>query len=149
VGSRKRAGRTDHCWRKTKRSVQGKARCGIFPTRLGQFRQPPELAGRSSVLDCCDLSSQLMAALSINAIAENASRFGARIQESLSEHTRDLNVPKGTSSEFFETSEERLKNIHHQLDSNSDREKLDAMKRLIAVCFYLSPFELFFSICTR
>ena len=79
-----------------------------------------------------------MAALSINAIAENASRLGARLQESLSEHTRDLNIPRGASSEFFETTEERLKNIHHQLDSNSDREKLDAMKRLIAVCFSLS-----------
>ena len=74
-----------------------------------------------------------MAALSINAIAENASRLGARLQESLSEHTRDLNLSRGASSEFFETTEERLKNIHHQLDSNSDREKLDAMKRLIAV----------------
>ena len=78
-------------------------------------------------------SLSLMAALSINAIAENASRLGARLQESLSERTRDLNLPRGTSSEFFETTEERLKNIHHQLDSNSDREKLDAMKRLIAV----------------
>ena len=84
-----------------------------------------------------------MAALSINAIAENASRLGARLQESLSEHTRELNIPRGTSSEFFETTEERLKNIHHQLDSNSDREKLDAMKRLIAVWFYSSSFELF------
>ena len=139
--------RTDHCWRKTRRSVQGKARCGIFPTQLGRFWQPPELAGRSSVLDCCDLLT--MAALSINSIAENASRFGARIQESLSEHTRDLSIPKGTSSEFFETSEERLKNIHHQLDSNSDREKLDAMKRLIAVCFHLFPFGLIFSMSIR
>ena len=80
-----------------------------------------------------------MTALSINAIAENASRLGARLQESLSEHTRDLNIPRATSSEFFETTEERLKNIYHQLDSNSDREKLDAMKRLIAVWLFLSP----------
>jgi AP-3 complex subunit beta len=83
-----------------------------------------------------------MATLSINAIAENASRLGARLQESLSEHTRDLNPPRGTSSEFFETTEERLKNIHHQLDSNSDREKLDAMKRLIAVWFHALSFQL-------
>ena len=83
-----------------------------------------------------------MAALSINSIAENASRFGARLQESLSEHTRDLNLSRGTSSEFFETTEERLKNIHHQLDSNSDREKLDAMKRLIAVWFHSSSFRI-------
>jgi AP-3 complex subunit beta len=84
-----------------------------------------------------------MAALSINAIAENASRLGARLQESLSEHTRDLNISRGTSSEFFETTEERLKNIHHQLDSNSDREKLDAMKRLIAVWFHSSSIKFF------
>lgn len=90
-------------------------------------------------------SRSLMAALSINAIAENASRFGARLQESLSEHTRDLSLSRGTSSEFLETTEERLKNIHHQLDSNSDREKLDAMKRLIAVWFHSSSFRVFHS----
>jgi len=91
--------------------------------------------------DSPNRTPSLMAALSINAIAENASRFGARLQESLSEHTRDLNLSRGTSSEFLDTTEERLKNIHHQLDSNSDREKLDAMKRLIAVGFHSSSFR--------
>lgn len=94
-------------------------------------------------------SHSLMAALSINAIAENASRFGARLQESLSEHTRDLSLSRGTSSEFFETTEERLKNIHHQLDSSSDKEKLDAMKRLIAVWFHSLSFRVVCSPCVR
>jgi hypothetical protein len=109
----------------------GKSKVQSFSHAAGGTCQPPELAGRNFGSPLQSLS--LMAALSINAIAENASRLGARLQESLSEHTRDLNLSRGTSSEFFETNEERLKNIHYQLDSNSDREKLDAMKRLIAV----------------
>ena len=65
-----------------------------------------------------------------------------------SEHTNDLNLPRGTS-EFFETTEDKLKSIHNQFDSNSDIEKLDAIKRLIAVWFYSSCFWTFCSMCVR
>lgn len=70
-----------------------------------------------------------MAGLSFNVLTENASRLGARIQESLQEHTRDLG-----SQNYFDAPEEKIKQIRTQLDSNSDREKLDGLKRLIAVC---------------
>ncbi|KAL0954776.1 hypothetical protein HGRIS_003726 [Hohenbuehelia grisea] len=69
----------------------------------------------------------------LNAITENASRLGMRIQESFSEHTRDLAIARGASSAYLDTQDDKVKNIRKQLDSSSDREKLDAMKRLIAL----------------
>lgn len=74
-----------------------------------------------------------MAALNLNMLTENASRLGMRLQETLSEHTRDLAIARGTGSAYLDNPEEKVKNIAKQLDSNSDREKLEAMKRLIAV----------------
>ncbi|KAI0788032.1 adaptin N terminal region-domain-containing protein [Fomes fomentarius] len=73
-----------------------------------------------------------MAALNLNAFTENASRLGMRLQETLSEHTRELGI-RGTGSAYLDNPEEKVKNIGKQLDSNSDREKLEAMKRLIAL----------------
>lgn len=74
-----------------------------------------------------------MSGLNLNAIAENATRLGTRLQETISEHTRDLAIARGASSSYFDTPDDKVRNIRKQLDSNSDREKLDAMKRLIAV----------------
>lgn len=74
-----------------------------------------------------------MSGINLNAITENATRFGSRLQETFSEHTRDLAIARGGSAAYFDTPEDKVKNIRKQLDSNSDREKLDAMKRLIAV----------------
>lgn len=73
-------------------------------------------------------------ALNLDAITENAARLGQRLQETFSEHTRDLAIAKGSNSAYFDNPEEKLKNIRKQLDSSSDREKMEAMKRLIAVC---------------
>ncbi|EGN98995.1 hypothetical protein SERLA73DRAFT_168569 [Serpula lacrymans var. lacrymans S7.3] len=73
-----------------------------------------------------------MASININSLAENASRLGMRIQETFSEHTRDLSITRGSGS-LFDMPDEKVKNIGRQLDSSSDREKLDAMKRLIAL----------------
>ncbi|KAI0749854.1 adaptin N terminal region-domain-containing protein [Daedaleopsis nitida] len=73
-----------------------------------------------------------MTALNLNALTENASRLGMRLQETLSEHTRDLSL-RGSGSAYLDNTEEKVKNIGKQLDSNSDREKLEAMKRLIAL----------------
>ncbi|KAI0806028.1 adaptin N terminal region-domain-containing protein [Irpex lacteus] len=74
-----------------------------------------------------------MAGISLNAITENATRFGTRLTETISEHTRELAMTRGGSSGYFDNPEEKLKQIRKQLDSTSDREKLDAMKRLIAL----------------
>ena len=71
--------------------------------------------------------------LNLNAITENASRLGARIQESITEHTRDLAISRGQGSSYFDAPEEKIRNVRKQLDSSSDREKLDALKTLIAV----------------
>ncbi|KZT06124.1 uncharacterized protein LAESUDRAFT_813041 [Laetiporus sulphureus 93-53] len=71
--------------------------------------------------------------MDFNTITENASRLGARLQETFSEHTRDLNLARTSSSAYLDNPEEKVRNIKKQLDSNSDREKLDAMKRLIAL----------------
>lgn len=69
----------------------------------------------------------------LNTITENASRLGMRLQESFSEHTRDLALPRSSAAAYLDTSDDKTKDIRRQLDSNSDREKLDAMKRLVAV----------------
>ena len=74
-----------------------------------------------------------MSGINLNTITENATRFGARLQETISEHARDLPIARGGSSSYFDMTEDKIRNIRKQLDSNSDREKLDAMKRLIAV----------------
>jgi AP-3 complex subunit beta len=74
-----------------------------------------------------------MSGLYLNAITENASRLGMRLQESFSEHTRDLTIARGANSVYLDASDDKVKNIRRQLDSSSDREKLDAMKRLVAV----------------
>ncbi|CAE6426934.1 AP-3 complex subunit beta-1 AltName: Full=Adapter-related protein complex 3 subunit beta-1 [Rhizoctonia solani AG-1 IB] len=72
--------------------------------------------------------------MALNSIQENASRLGMRIQESLSEHTRDLAlVGRSANASYFDSAEDKIKQISTQLTSNSDRDKLDAMKRLIAL----------------
>jgi len=66
----------------------------------------------------------------LNAITENASRLGMRIQESFSEHTRDFAIARGGAL-YLDAPDD--KNIRRQLESSSDREKLDALKRLVAL----------------
>ncbi|KAF8659046.1 hypothetical protein AX16_001919 [Volvariella volvacea WC 439] len=67
----------------------------------------------------------------LNAITENATRLGQRLQETFSEHTRDLVINRGSA--YLDTIDDGGKAIRAQLDSNSDREKLDALKRLVAL----------------
>lgn len=74
-----------------------------------------------------------MSGLYLSSITENASRLGMRLQESISEHTRDFAITRSSSSLYLDTPDDKVKNIRKQLDSTSDREKLDAMKRLVAV----------------
>lgn len=73
-----------------------------------------------------------MDGINLNALSENATRLGMRIQETIAEHTRDLTLIRGGS--LFDMADDKAKNITKQLESSSDREKMDAMKRLIAVC---------------
>ena len=69
----------------------------------------------------------------LNTLQTNAARFTQRLQETISESTRDLSIGPSSTSYFESTTEEKIAQIKKQLDSNSDRERLDALKRLIAV----------------
>lgn len=57
-----------------------------------------------------------------------------RISETISESTRDLSfIGKSPNAEYFDSGEDKIRKIRKQLDSTSERDILDAMKRLIAV----------------
>jgi AP-3 complex subunit beta len=73
-----------------------------------------------------------MSGINFNAWTENATRLGMRIQETLAERTRDFSLT-GSGAGYYDAGEDKVKNIKLHLDSGSDREKLEAMKRLIAV----------------
>lgn len=74
-----------------------------------------------------------MSGFTLDSLAENASRLGMRLQETFSEHTRDLAIARGSSSAYLDTADDKLKDVRKQLDSGTDREKLEALKRLVAV----------------
>ena len=74
-----------------------------------------------------------MAGINLNSLTENASRLGARIQESFTEHTRDLAIGRNAGAAYFDVTEDKIRNVRKQLDSSSDREKLDGLKTLVAV----------------
>ena len=62
-------------------------------------------------------------------------RLTARIKENFNETTRDLQLPGSTSSipgaAYFDTSDDRLKEISKLLESRQDRDRLEGMKRVI------------------
>jgi AP-3 complex subunit beta len=64
-----------------------------------------------------------------------------RLQETFSEHTRDLAIARVSGAGYLDSSnggEEKTRAaIRKQLESSSDREKLDAMKRLVAVSHFV------------
>ncbi|EAU85554.2 beta-NAP protein [Coprinopsis cinerea okayama7 len=84
----------------------------------------------------------------LQTLTTNATRLGTRIQESLSEQARELAAVRGvvggsSSASYLDnvgmgvgTAEERAKltaSIKRQLESGSEREKLDALRRLLAL----------------
>ncbi|KAF8256715.1 adaptin N terminal region-domain-containing protein [Lactarius quietus] len=71
--------------------------------------------------------------IGFNSWTENATCLGMRIQETLAELTKELT---GNGAGYYDTGEDKTKNIRAQLDSGSDRKKLGAMKRLIAVKYF-------------
>ncbi|KIM27499.1 hypothetical protein M408DRAFT_24439 [Serendipita vermifera MAFF 305830] len=73
----------------------------------------------------------MSAALPLSSFSENASRLGMRIQESFNEAlTRDFG---SSTAALFDGAEDKLSDIRRQLDSSSDKEKMDALRRLIAM----------------
>ncbi|KAI0293827.1 adaptin N terminal region-domain-containing protein [Russula brevipes] len=73
-----------------------------------------------------------MSSINFNSWTENATRLGMRIQETLAERTKDFSLT-GSGAGYYDTGEDKTKNIKAYLDSGGEREKLEAMKRLIAM----------------
>lgn len=67
--------------------------------------------------------------------AENAAKLSQKMSQGLVDNAREFGFPTGGESgaQYFDTSEEKMRNIKRQLDAKNDREKLDGLKRLIAV----------------
>ncbi|KAF7726132.1 AP-3 complex subunit beta-2 [Apophysomyces ossiformis] len=66
--------------------------------------------------------------------AENAAKLSQKMSQGLVDNARELGFPGGDSgAQYFDTSEEKMRNIRRQLDAKNDREKLDGLKRLIAM----------------
>ena len=73
-----------------------------------------------------------MSGINFNSWTENATRLGMRIQETLAERTKDFSLTSNGAG-YYDAGEDKTKNIKTHLDSGSEREKLEVMKRLIAV----------------
>ncbi|KAG8843464.1 AP-3 complex subunit beta, partial [Serendipita sp. 405] len=70
------------------------------------------------------------AASPLGSFSENATRLGMRIQETLTERiTRDF----GSSTTALFDTEDKTTDIRKRLDSTNDKEKIDALRRLIAM----------------
>ncbi|KAG0165709.1 AP-3 complex subunit beta-2 [Apophysomyces sp. BC1015] len=66
--------------------------------------------------------------------AENAAKLSQKMSQGIVDNARELGFPGGDSgAQYFDTSEEKMRNIRRQLDAKNDREKLDGLKRLIAM----------------
>lgn len=70
--------------------------------------------------------------MAFNNLAENAERLSRRIQESFQERTRDFT--KSNQASYLDANDlDKTVNLSKLLDSTSEREKLDGLKRIIAV----------------
>src|SRR5260221_413567 len=81
-----------------------------------------------------------MSGINFNSWTENATRLGMRIQETLAERTKDFSLTSSGAG-YYDAGEDKTKNIKTHLDSGSEREKLEAMKRLIAVSVSPPPYS--------
>lgn len=73
---------------------------------------------------------------SAKVFAEKAAKLSQKMSQGLVDNARELGFPGSDSgAHYFDTSEEKMRNIKRQLDSKNDREKLDGLKRLIAVTY--------------
>ncbi|GAA5797433.1 adaptin N terminal region-domain-containing protein [Helicostylum pulchrum] len=71
---------------------------------------------------------------SAKTFAERAAKLSQKMSQGLVDNARELGFPGSESgAQYFDTSEEKMRNIKRQLDSKNDREKLDGLKRLIAM----------------
>ncbi|RIA91767.1 adaptin N terminal region-domain-containing protein [Glomus cerebriforme] len=66
------------------------------------------------------------------AFAQNAAKLSKKVSEGIVENAREFGLEATSSGHYFDTSEEKMRDIKRQLDSRHDREKMDGLKRLIA-----------------
>lgn len=63
-------------------------------------------------------------------------RLSQRIKENFQESTRDFNILPGSSASasaaYFDTTDDKIKEISKLLESRHDKERLEGMKRIIA-----------------
>lgn len=88
--------------------------------------------------------------MAFQSLAENATRLGQRIQENLKESTRDFpilarNSTATNASLYFDSSDDRLKEISKMLEGGNEQERLEGMKRLIATISKGRNVESFFA----
>jgi len=71
----------------------------------------------------------------LHALTTNATRLGTRIAETVTEQAKELSGQNSSTSNILDAGDDRIKlsGIKKQLESGSEREKLDALKRLVAV----------------
>ena len=76
-------------------------------------------------------------------IGREAAAIGMKAGVNLVEKTKEINTQLSGGARFFDVVDEKTEEIKKFLDSSSDRQKLEGMKRLIAV---IALFFTFFSI---
>lgn len=67
----------------------------------------------------------------INLAAQTAAQLSRRLQENLTENARDFAFENG--ARYLDAVDDRVRDVKHLLESRYDREKLEGLKRLIAV----------------
>jgi AP-3 complex subunit beta len=72
-------------------------------------------------------------ATTLNSFSENATRLTQRLQDL----GRDFDFGTSTAA-LFDGPDDRLGDIRKMLDSNSDKEKIEALRRLIAVGSFIA-----------
>ncbi|KAF9433376.1 AP-3 complex subunit beta-2 [Entomortierella beljakovae] len=61
----------------------------------------------------------------------NAAKLSKKVQDNLTDTTRDFRF--GSQAHFLDTNEDKMREIRKHLDSKYEKEKLDGLKRLIAM----------------
>ncbi|KZS92350.1 hypothetical protein SISNIDRAFT_478931 [Sistotremastrum niveocremeum HHB9708] len=91
-----------------------------------------------------------MATSALSSLQSNAARLKTRLQETISESTRDLSFGGASGSSYFDTTtDEKLALTKKQLDGNSDRDKIEGLKRLIAMISKNVPVSSFFPLVVK
>ncbi|KAI1320022.1 AP-3 complex subunit beta-2 [Mortierella claussenii] len=67
----------------------------------------------------------------LKSLTSNAAKLSKKVQDGIAENTRDFRFEN--QAHFLETNEDKMREIRKNLDSRYEKEKLDGLKRLIAM----------------